>query len=71
MYLLELLLSGGMDSSLITAIASHVSAKTCQKLSTVSFPGHSGYNEEPYAKNRFQIIFGTEHNRATRIDGIY
>jgi asparagine synthase (glutamine-hydrolysing) len=54
-----ILLSGGIDSSLITAIASHVSAKPV-KTFTISFPGHAGYNEEPYAR----IIadhFGTEH----------
>ena len=54
-----ILLSGGIDSSLITAIASHVSAKTV-KTFTISFPGDAAYNEEPYAK----IVadhFGTEH----------
>lgn len=54
-----ILLSGGIDSSLITAIASHVSAKPV-KTFTISFPGHAEYNEEPYAR----IVadhFGTEH----------
>ena len=54
-----ILLSGGIDSSLITAIASHVSAKPV-KTFTISFPGNAAYNEESYAK----IIadhFGTEH----------
>jgi asparagine synthase (glutamine-hydrolysing) len=54
-----ILLSGGIDSSLITAIASQVSAKPV-KTFTISFPEHSAYNEEPYAR----IIadhFGTEH----------
>lgn len=54
-----ILLSGGIDSSLITAIASYVSAQ-CVKTFTISFPGHVGYNEDPYA----QLVadhFGTEH----------
>lgn len=54
-----ILLSGGIDSSLITAIASHVSTKPV-KTFTITFPGYAAYNEEPYA----QIIadhFGTEH----------
>ena len=54
-----ILLSGGIDSSLITAIASHVSGKPV-KTFTISFPGYAGYNEEPYAR----IVadhFGTEH----------
>jgi asparagine synthase (glutamine-hydrolysing) len=55
-----ILLSGGVDSSLITALASQVSAKPV-KTFTISFPGYTGYNEEPYA----QMVanhFGTEHN---------
>jgi len=54
-----ILLSGGVDSSLITAIASHVSVKPV-KTFTISFPEHAGYNEDAYA----QIVadhFGTEH----------
>jgi asparagine synthase (glutamine-hydrolysing) len=54
-----ILLSGGMDSSLITAIASQVSA-TPVKTFTISFPGHAAYNEAPYAR----IVadhFATEH----------
>ena len=54
-----ILLSGGVDSSLITAIASQVSAKPV-KTFTISFPGNARYNEESYA----QIVadyFGTEH----------
>jgi asparagine synthase (glutamine-hydrolysing) len=54
-----ILLSGGMDSSLITAIASHVSAKPV-KTFTISFPGHAGYNEESYARI-VADYFGTEH----------
>ena len=54
-----ILLSGGIDSSLITAIATHVSDKPV-KTFTISFPGHSNYDEAPFA----QIVadhFGTQH----------
>lgn len=54
-----ILLSGGIDSSLITAIASHVSAKPV-KTFTVSFPGHKDINEAHHAR----IVanhFGTAH----------
>ncbi|MDO8805718.1 MAG: asparagine synthase (glutamine-hydrolyzing), partial [Elusimicrobiota bacterium] len=53
------LLSGGIDSSLITAVASRVSTKKV-KTFTISFPGSKSFNEAPYAK----IVadhFGTEH----------
>lgn len=56
---LGILLSGGVDSSLITAIASEVSTKPV-KTFTISFPGHARLNEEPYAR----IVanhFATEH----------
>jgi asparagine synthase (glutamine-hydrolysing) len=54
-----ILLSGGIDSSLITAIAAGVSDKPV-KTFTISFPGHPGHDEAPFA----QIVadhFGTEH----------
>jgi asparagine synthase (glutamine-hydrolysing) len=54
-----ILLSGGIDSSLVTAIATQVSDKPV-KTFTISFPDHSGYDEAPFA----QIVsdhFGTEH----------
>jgi asparagine synthase (glutamine-hydrolysing) len=54
-----ILLSGGIDSSLITAIASQVSPKPV-KTFTISFPGHACHDEAPFAK----IVadhFGTEH----------
>lgn len=54
-----ILLSGGIDSSLITAIASQVSAKSV-KTFTISFPGYAGYNEEPYARI-VSDYFGTDH----------
>lgn len=53
------LLSGGLDSSLITAIAAKVGERRL-KTFTVSFPGHGSLNEGPYAR----IVadhFGTEH----------
>lgn len=53
------LLSGGLDSSIITALASQVSSKPV-KTFTVSFPGHSVYDESKYA----HIVarhFGTDH----------
>jgi len=54
-----ILLSGGLDSSLITAIASRISEKPV-KTFTVSFPGHGGFDEEPYAR-AIADYFGTEH----------
>jgi len=53
------LLSGGVDSSIITALASQVSSRPV-KTFTISFPGHAGYDESSYA----QIVadhFGTDH----------
>ncbi len=43
------LLSGGIDSSLVTAMAARSSAGPI-KAFTVTFPGDSQYNEEPYAR---------------------
>lgn len=54
-----ILLSGGIDSSLITAIASQVSVRPV-KTFTISFPGHAAFNEAPYAK-MVADHFGTEH----------
>ena len=53
------LLSGGLDSSLITAIAAKVSDKPL-KTFTISFPGHGAYNEGPYAR-LVSEYFGTDH----------
>jgi asparagine synthase (glutamine-hydrolysing) len=53
-----ILLSGGVDSSLITAIASRISTKV--KTFTIGFSGHADYDESPHA----QLIadhFKTEH----------
>ena len=53
------LLSGGIDSSLVTALAARVSSRPV-KTFTVSFPGHGAFDESPYAR----IVanhFGTDH----------
>ncbi|MDD4869347.1 MAG: asparagine synthase (glutamine-hydrolyzing) [Kiritimatiellae bacterium] len=54
-----ILLSGGLDSSLVTAIAAKVSDQPL-KTFTVSFPGHGSFNEGPYAR-LVADHFGTEH----------
>jgi asparagine synthase (glutamine-hydrolysing) len=54
-----ILLSGGCDSSLVTALASEISSKPLRTF-TVSFPGHREYDEAPFAR----IVanhFGSEH----------
>jgi len=53
------LLSGGVDSSLVTALAAETSSMPIRTF-TITFPGHGPYNEAPYAR----IVadhFGTEH----------
>ncbi|MDP9192144.1 MAG: asparagine synthase (glutamine-hydrolyzing) [Acidobacteriota bacterium] len=54
-----ILLSGGVDSSLITAMAARVSSRPV-KTFTISFPGHGKYDEAPYAR-AVARHFGTEH----------
>ena len=54
-----ILLSGGLDSSLVTALAARVSSKPVRTY-TISFPGHGAYDEGPYARMVAQH-FGTEH----------
>jgi asparagine synthase (glutamine-hydrolysing) len=54
-----ILLSGGVDSSLVTALASQVSADSV-KTFTISFPGHGKYDESPHARIVAEH-FGTEH----------
>jgi asparagine synthase (glutamine-hydrolysing) len=54
-----ILLSGGIDSSLVTAMAARVSSKRV-KTFTISFPGHGPYDEGPYA-SLVAKHFGTEH----------
>jgi len=52
------LLSGGLDSSLITALAARNSSKI--KTFTVSFPGFSQHDESPHAR-LIADHYGTEH----------
>ncbi len=55
-----ILLSGGIDSSLITAMAARVSEQPV-KTFTITFPGHPKYNEAPYAR-QIAEYFGTDHH---------
>ena len=54
-----ILLSGGIDSSLITAMAARESSKPV-KTFTISFPGHGSYDEGPYAR-LVADYFRTDH----------
>ncbi len=54
-----ILLSGGVDSSLVTAMASRV-ASTVQTF-TIRFPGHKKYDETAHAR-LIANHFGTSHN---------
>jgi asparagine synthase (glutamine-hydrolysing) len=54
-----ILLSGGLDSSLITAIASRLKDKI--DTFTVSFAGHGSFDEAPYAKE-ISDTFQTNHH---------
>lgn len=54
-----ILLSGGVDSSLVTAMAASVSS-TPVKTFTITFPGHAEFDESSYA-NVVARHFGTEH----------
>jgi asparagine synthase (glutamine-hydrolysing) len=54
-----ILLSGGVDSSLVTAMAARASSKPV-KTFTIAFPGHRGFDEAPYAR-MVARHFGTEH----------
>ena len=53
------MLSGGVDSSLVTAMAARVSSRPV-KTFTISFPGHRVFDESPYAR-LVADHFGTEH----------
>jgi len=53
------LLSGGVDSSLVTAMAARVSSRRV-KTFTISFPGFAAHDESPYARQVAEY-FGTEH----------
>ena len=54
-----IMLSGGIDSSLITALAARASSGRI-KTFTVTFPGHGSYDEAPYART-VAAHFGTDH----------
>jgi asparagine synthase (glutamine-hydrolysing) len=54
-----IMLSGGVDSSLVTAMAVRVSERRV-KTFTISFPGHGAYDEAPYARTVARH-FDTEH----------
>ena len=54
-----ILLSGGIDSSLITAMAARAATRRV-KTFTVSFPGHGSYDEGPFAR-MVADHFGTDH----------
>ena len=54
-----ILLSGGMDSSLITALAADVSPRPVRTF-TITFPGHGSFDEGPYARMVAEH-FGTDH----------
>ncbi|MFL5538990.1 MAG: asparagine synthase (glutamine-hydrolyzing) [Longimicrobiaceae bacterium] len=53
------LLSGGLDSSLVTALAARASARPV-KTFTVTFPGHGAFDEAPFARLVAEH-HGTEH----------
>jgi asparagine synthase (glutamine-hydrolysing) len=53
------LLSGGIDSSLVTAMAARVSSRRV-KTFTVTFPGHGAFDEAPFAR-AVARHFDTEH----------
>lgn len=53
------LLSGGVDSNIVTAIAAEVSGSPIRTF-TARFPGHSGFDEGPYARLVADHL-GTEH----------
>ena len=55
-----ILLSGGVDSSLVTAMAASVSSRPV-KTFTISFPGHGAYDEAAHAR-LVANHFGTDHS---------
>src|SRR4029453_2805088 len=54
-----IMLSGGIDSSLVAAMAARVSSRRV-KTFTISFPGYGSYDEAPYAR-AVPRHFDTEH----------
>jgi asparagine synthase (glutamine-hydrolysing) len=53
------MLSGGVDSSLVTAMAARVSSRPV-KTFTITFPGHEAFDESRYAR-AVADHFGTQH----------
>jgi asparagine synthase (glutamine-hydrolysing) len=53
------LLSGGIDSSLVTALAARAASQPLRTF-TIAFPGHGAFNEGPYAR-LVADHFGTRH----------
>jgi asparagine synthase (glutamine-hydrolysing) len=53
------MLSGGIDSSLVTAMAARTSSRRV-KTFTISFPGYGAFDESPHARTVAQH-FGTDH----------
>ena len=53
-----IMLSGGVDSSLVTAMAARVSTKV--RTFTIAFPGHPRFDESPHAQ-LVSAHFGTDH----------
>lgn len=62
---LGILLSGGVDSSIITAMASRTSSKI--KTFTVRFPGHSKFDETVHAR-LISNYFNTQHEELDAAD---
>ncbi|HYN08253.1 MAG TPA: asparagine synthase (glutamine-hydrolyzing) [Vicinamibacterales bacterium] len=54
-----IMLSGGVDSSLVAALAARVSSRRI-KTFNISFPGHGAFDESPYARSVARH-FDTEH----------
>src|SRR6185436_8958291 len=53
-----IMLSGGVDSSLVTAMAARVSTKV--RTFTIAFPGYPRFDESPHAQ-LVSAHFGTDH----------
>jgi asparagine synthase (glutamine-hydrolysing) len=60
------LLSGGLDSSLITAMAARTGVRV--KTFTIRFPGHGSFDETEHAR-LIARHFGTEHNELEAQEG--
>ena len=61
-----IMLSGGVDSSLITAMAARGASRPVRTF-TISFPGHGAFDEAPYAR-LVADHFGTEHTELAAED---